>query len=143
VGPVEARPIDLYVSDNVNVDGVVVIGDAYQASCPATGMGMVRLLTDIEQLCRFHLPRWLETPGMGAEKIAAFYRDPVKQACDAKALHDSEYRRSVSTELSLGWTVHRARVRAMERILAWRNRLPTASHPRVTEQEEQPSLVVG
>jgi 2-polyprenyl-6-methoxyphenol hydroxylase-like FAD-dependent oxidoreductase len=143
VGPVEARPIDLYVSDNVNVNGVVVIGDAYQAACPATGMGMVRLLTDIEQLCRIHLPRWLETPGMGAEKIAAFYRDPVKQACDAKALHDSEYRRSVSTETSLRWYLHRSRVQLMERIRAWRNQLPTASHPRITEQETGPSLVAG
>jgi 2-polyprenyl-6-methoxyphenol hydroxylase-like FAD-dependent oxidoreductase len=79
-GPVEARPVDLYVAENTHVDGVVVIGDSYQASCPATGMGMVRLLTDIEQLCRFHLPRWLATPGMGGEKIAAFYRNPIKQA---------------------------------------------------------------
>jgi 2-polyprenyl-6-methoxyphenol hydroxylase-like FAD-dependent oxidoreductase len=142
-GPVEARPIDLYVSENVQVDGAVVIGDAFQASCPATGMGMVRLLTDIEQLCRVHLPRWLETPGMGAEKIASFYRDPVKQACDAKAMHDSEYRRAVSTETSLRWHVHRSRVKVMERVQAWRNRLSTAGHPRITEQDSSPSLAAS
>jgi hypothetical protein len=80
---------------------------------------------------------------MGAEKIAAFYRDPVKQACDAKALHDSEYRRSVSTDTSLRWHIHRARVRVMERIQAWRHRLPTASHPRIIEQDLGSSLVAG
>lgn len=142
-GPVEARPIDLYVSDNVHVNGAVVIGDAFQASCPATGMGMVRLLTDIEQLCRFHLPRWLESPGMGAEKIAEFYRNPVKRACDAKALHDSEYRRAVSTETSLRWNVHRARVQATERVQALLNRLPTAGHPRITTQHEGATLATG
>jgi 2-polyprenyl-6-methoxyphenol hydroxylase-like FAD-dependent oxidoreductase len=132
-GPVEARPVDLYVSENVEVDGVVAIGDAYQASCPATGMGMVRLLTDIEQLCRWHLPRWLETPGMGVDKIAAYYRDPVKQACDAKALHDSTYRRAVSTETGVLWDLHRARVTMTERLLARRNRMAAARHPRITE----------
>jgi 2-polyprenyl-6-methoxyphenol hydroxylase-like FAD-dependent oxidoreductase len=131
-GPVEARPIDLYVSENTAVSGAVVIGDAFQASCPATGMGMVRLLTDIEQLCRFHLPRWLETPGMGEEKIAAFYQDPVKRACDAKALHDSEYRRAASTELGLRWAAHRMRVQMMERVQARLNRFPTAGEAGIT-----------
>jgi 2-polyprenyl-6-methoxyphenol hydroxylase-like FAD-dependent oxidoreductase len=135
-GPVEARPVDLYVADNLKVNGAVVIGDAFQASCPATGMGMVRLLTDIEQLCRAHLPRWLETPGMGADKIATFYRDPVKQACDAKALHDSEYRRAVSTKTSLPWKMHRLRVQIAEQARAWRNHLSTAGHPRISEQDE-------
>jgi 2-polyprenyl-6-methoxyphenol hydroxylase-like FAD-dependent oxidoreductase len=142
-GPVEARPVDLYVSENAAVDGVVAIGDAYQGSCPATGMGMVRLLTDIEQLCRFHLPRWLRTPGMGAEKVAAFYRDPVKQACDSKALHDSDYRRAVSTETSLIWSLHRARVRMMERVRAWTNQLPTAGHPGIGGEDAPASLVAG
>jgi 2-polyprenyl-6-methoxyphenol hydroxylase-like FAD-dependent oxidoreductase len=142
-GPVEARPVDLYVSENAAVDGVVAIGDAYQGSCPATGMGMVRLLSDIERLCRFHLPRWLETPGMSAEKIAPFYRDPVKQACDAKALHDSEYRRAVSTETSLRWTMHRSRVRIMERVRTWRNQPQTAGHPRIGGQDAAAPLVVG
>lgn len=131
VGPVEARPIDLYVSENVIQDGVVLIGDAFQASCPATGTGMVRLLTDIEQLCRFHLPCWMETPGMDAAKIRSFYNDPVKRTLDAKALHGAAYRRAVSTETSLGWRVHRVRVHAMEQGLAWLRALNRASIPRI------------
>lgn len=143
IGPVEARPVDLYVSENYVRDGVVVVGDAFQASCPATGMGIFRLLVDIEQLTRVHIPRWLETPGMDAGKIASFYVDPVKQACDAKALHDSEYRRRVSTETGLRWDLHRARVHTMERITAWRHRLPAAQHPRISEQPGQASMATG
>lgn len=119
--PAVARPIDLYVAENYRKDGVVLIGDAFQASCPATGMGMVRLLTDIEQLSMVHAPRWLASPGMGVSKLSSFYDDPVKRACDAKALHDAEYRRAVSTELGLGWSVHRSRVQATERVKAWWN----------------------
>jgi 2-polyprenyl-6-methoxyphenol hydroxylase-like FAD-dependent oxidoreductase len=143
VGPVVARPIDLYTSEHYRRDGVVLIGDAFQAACPATGMGMVRLLTDIEQLTAVHVPRWLETPGMGAAKIASFYDDPVKRACDDKAMHDSEYRRAVSTETTLRWRVHRGRVRVMENLHGWRNRDAVASHPRVDTNRPEPSLVPG
>ncbi|HEY0184476.1 MAG TPA: NAD(P)/FAD-dependent oxidoreductase [Rhodopila sp.] len=141
VGRVVARPIDLYVSEGHRRDGVVMIGDAFQAACPATGMGMVRLLTDIEQLAAIHVPRWLATPGMNAAKINAFYDDPVKRACDAKALHDSEYRRSVSTETSLGWRLHRLRVAVIEKMLARRNGMTPSSHPRISANTAQPSLV--
>jgi 2-polyprenyl-6-methoxyphenol hydroxylase-like FAD-dependent oxidoreductase len=132
VGPVVARPIDLYTSEAYRRDGVVMIGDAFQSACPATGMGMVRLLTDIEQLTTRHVPRWLLTPGMGAAKIASFYDDPVKQACDRKALHDSEYRRAASTETTLGWRLHRVRVRAMERLKGgWRRHPSVPPQPRI------------
>ena len=141
IGPAVARPIDLYVSENVRQHGVVMIGDAFQASCPATGMGMVRLLTDIEQLTAVHVPSWMQTPGMAATKIATFYDDPVKQACDAKTLHDAEYRRSVSTETTLNWRLHRSRVHVMERLQGWQNRVRTPLHPRVDLHAPEPSLV--
>ena len=143
VGPVVARPVDLYTSEQYRRDGVVLIGDAFQASCPATGMGMVRLLTDIEQLTTLHVPRWLATPGMNAAKISTFYDDPVKRACDNKALHDSEYRRSVSTETSVGWQFHRFRVRALENLSGWRHRLSSSGHPRIDPHGSEASLVPG
>jgi hypothetical protein len=141
--PVVARPIDLYVSEGVRRDGVVLVGDAFQASCPATGTGMVRVLTDIEQLATVHAPRWLATPGMAASKVTAFYDDPVKRACDAKALHDSEYRRAASIETSLGWAAHRGRVRLMESVQAWRNRPRRAENPRMNAAGSETSLVPG
>ena len=61
----------------------MLVGDAFATSCPAAGTGARKVLVDVERLCNVHIPRWLETPGMGAEKIAAFYDDPVKQASDA------------------------------------------------------------
>ena len=43
-------------------------------------------MTDVDQLCSIHIPRWLETPGMAADKISAFYDDPVKIAADENGM---------------------------------------------------------
>lgn len=80
---VKIRPVDLYVTKGYRQPGVVLVGDAFGTSCPAAGTGARKVLVDVERLCNVHIPRWLETPGMGTEKIAAFYDDPVKQANDA------------------------------------------------------------
>lgn len=109
-GAVQARPMDLYHSEGFRKAGVVLIGDAFQTACPAAGKGIIRALTDVEQLCMVHVPRWLATPGMSAEKISAFYDDPVKQACDAQATHAAHYRRALTIETGLGWSVHRWRL---------------------------------
>ena len=82
-GFVQIRPVDLYVTKGYRQAGVVLVGDAFATSCPAAGTGARKVLVDVERLCNVHIPRWLATPGMGEEKIAAFYDDPVKQACDA------------------------------------------------------------
>lgn len=142
-GPVAARPIDLSVSEDYRKDGVVLIGDAFQVACPATGMGMVKVLNDIERLATVHAPKWLASPGMGAQKISAFYDDPVKRSVDAKALHDAEYRRSVSTETSLRWGLHRTRVALMERARIAAHRPPSASNPRINAGHAETSLAPG
>jgi 2-polyprenyl-6-methoxyphenol hydroxylase-like FAD-dependent oxidoreductase len=142
-GPVDARPIDLYAAQDYRKDGVVLIGDVFQASCPATGMGVVRLLTDVERLMNVHLPKWLRTPGMSAAKLSSFYDDPVKRACDAKALHDSEYRRSLSTDPSLAWALHRARLAVQERARVWLHRAPGQSTPRVEAAHAAGSFAPG
>ncbi len=99
--------MDLSVARNVVQPGVVLIGDAYQTSCPAAGTGVSRLLTDVEQLCMFHVPAWLTTPGMSAEKIGSFYADPVKQAMDAHALGLADFRRRFTIDTDLGWRARR------------------------------------
>ncbi len=116
-GKIDVRPMDLYVSEGHRRDGVILIGDAFQTSCPAAGVGITRALTDIERLC-VHLPDWFRTPGMGQAKIAAFYDDPVKRACDAQAIHDAEYRRAVSTETGVRWRFHRQQVYIRRRVRA-------------------------
>lgn len=106
-GKVQNWLMDLARMDGVRQPGVVLIGDAYQTSCPATGKGVSRVLTDVEQLCRVHIPAWLQSPGMGADKIAAFYADPVKLAMDELALQQSQYRRSLTIDTSLPWELRR------------------------------------
>lgn len=81
-GKVQIRPIDLYVTHGHRQAGVVLVGDAFATSCPAAGTGARKVLTDVERLCNAYIPHWLGTPGMGESKIAAFYDDPVKRACD-------------------------------------------------------------
>ncbi|MDR3473092.1 MAG: NAD(P)/FAD-dependent oxidoreductase [Devosia sp.] len=108
---------DLSVARNVEQHGVVLIGDAYQTSCPAAGTGVSRLLTDVETLCGVHIPAWFGSPGMDARKIARFYADPDKQAMDAHALALAHYRRSLTIDTSLGWRAHRQMAYARRRVL--------------------------
>ncbi len=80
---VKIRPVDLYVTTGHRQAGIVLVGDAFATSCPAAGTGCNKVFTDVERLCNVHIPRWLATRGMGEDKIAAFYDDAVKTACDA------------------------------------------------------------
>ena len=82
-GNVRIRTIDLYVTEGYLQPGLVLVGDAFATACPAVGVGANKVLTDVERLCNAHIPRWLATPGMGTEKLAGFYADPIKRACDA------------------------------------------------------------
>ncbi|MDR3535854.1 MAG: FAD-dependent monooxygenase [Acetobacteraceae bacterium] len=116
---VQTRVTDLHSVANPVRDGIVLVGDGFQTSCPAAGTGVSRLLTDIDCLCNTHVPRWLDTPGMAADKIAAFYADPRKAVSDAKAASDAEYRRSVTTEGSLRWRLHRLQFHIRQRVGGW------------------------
>jgi 2-polyprenyl-6-methoxyphenol hydroxylase-like FAD-dependent oxidoreductase len=106
-GAVKIRPADLYVSSGHQRAGVVLVGDAFQTTCPVTGTGSDKVFTDVERLCRVHIPAWLATEGMDAEKIAAFYDDPVKKACDAWADAKAYNFKSVSIDRGLYWSAQR------------------------------------
>jgi len=95
-GKVAIRGIDLYVSRGVDKPGVVLVGDAYSTSCPAAGTGTLKVFTDVERLCNVHVPHWLSTPGMGADKIAAFYADPVKAECEAHCIAKAHALKEIS-----------------------------------------------
>ena len=77
------------------------------SSCPAAGTGARKVLVDVERLCNVHIPRWLATPGMGEAKIAAFYDDPVKQACDALCARKAFALRSYSIDPAPNWAALR------------------------------------
>ncbi len=117
---VENVPIELYVADPPSRDGVVLIGDACQSVCPATGTGLSKVLTDVHQLCVTHLPGWLATEGMSASKIASFYQDSVKTACDRHSLETAEYQRNFGTARSFRWWVQRRKSFLRLALNGWR-----------------------
>jgi 2-polyprenyl-6-methoxyphenol hydroxylase-like FAD-dependent oxidoreductase len=104
---VKVRPVDLYVTRHCRRPGIVVVGDAFATSCPAAGTGVNKVLTDVERLCGGYVASWLATPGMGEDKIAAFYDDPEKVACDAWAADKAYFLRSLSLEAGVAWQARR------------------------------------
>ncbi len=106
-GPVQVRPADLYVTTHRERDGVVLVGDACGTSCPSAGTGFNKVFTDVERLCHVYIPEWLATPGMAADKIAAFYADPEKVAADEASLAKAFLARKVATENGLRWRIRR------------------------------------
>jgi 2-polyprenyl-6-methoxyphenol hydroxylase-like FAD-dependent oxidoreductase len=106
-GFVKIRPVDLYQTNNCRRPGMVLIGDAFNTACPAAGTGTNKVLNDAVQLASVHVPAWLSTPGMGGEKIAAFYDDPVKRAVDEASLEKAWRLRSMSTDTGLAWQARR------------------------------------
>ena len=85
----------------------MLVGDAFATSCPTAGTGTGKVFTDVERLCNVHIPRWLATPGMGADKIAAFYADPVRAAYHAHSAHKAFHLRSLTVDPGLTWTARR------------------------------------
>ena len=73
-----------------------------------------KVFTDVAQLCNVHIPAWLATEGMREDKIASFYDDPVKQACDAWSMAKAISFRKVTIENGLYWRAQR-----WARFLAW------------------------
>ncbi len=114
LGELKVRPVDLNVNSGYRQPGIALVGDAYATSCPVAGTGIDKVFTDVERLCNVHIPAWLATDGMDTGKIAAFYDDPVKQACDAWSSAKAFDFRDVSIATSPYWTVQR-----WARFLAW------------------------
>jgi 2-polyprenyl-6-methoxyphenol hydroxylase-like FAD-dependent oxidoreductase len=107
VGPVKIRPADLYATRDHVQPGIVLVGDAFGTSCPAAGTGTNKVFTDVERLCNEYIPRWLASDGMGVDKIATFYADPVKNACDRHSLGKAFGLRALSIDRSLAWRARR------------------------------------
>jgi 2-polyprenyl-6-methoxyphenol hydroxylase-like FAD-dependent oxidoreductase len=140
-GDIKMRPADLYVSTGHRQPGMVLVGDAFETSCPVTGTGTDKVFTDVERLCNVHIPNWLATDGMDETKIAAFYDDPVKSACDAWSRAKAYSFRSVSIDNSLYWKAQR-----WVRFVAWfcegtlrQLRTPPGPEPRSRAQSSSSS----
>lgn len=116
----EMCPVDLYRVDGQIKAGLVVIGDASQSVCPATGTGLSKVLTDVDALCDC-VPEWLATPGMSAEKITRYYGERRRKACDAQSLQEAIFCRTLFTHSSLRWRVYRETRYLGIRLLGWTN----------------------
>lgn len=113
-GEIKIRPVDLYVNDASSQPGLVLVGDAFSTSCPVAGTGCDKVFTDVERLCNVHIPDWLASDGMDGAKIATFYADPVKRACDEWSAAKAFDFRSVSIGTTPYWTAQR-----WARFVAW------------------------
>lgn len=116
-GDVKIRPADLYANTGYRRAGIVLVGDAFETTCPVTGTGTDKVFTDVERLCNAHIPDWLATEGMDETKIAAFYDDPVKRACDEWAMETAYSFKSVSIDPDFYWALARR-----ARFLKWLGR---------------------
>jgi 2-polyprenyl-6-methoxyphenol hydroxylase-like FAD-dependent oxidoreductase len=63
-GKIEPFKIDLYRMQQCARAGMVLIGDAYQSVCPSTGMGLSKVLTDVEVLCNEFVQRACDVPAL-------------------------------------------------------------------------------
>jgi 2-polyprenyl-6-methoxyphenol hydroxylase-like FAD-dependent oxidoreductase len=106
-GKIEPFKIDLYRMQDCARPGVVLIGDAYQSVCPSTGMGLSKVLNDVEILCREFVPQWLAAPAIPAASVAGFYAHARKNAVDNLALKQALLGRESVLDNSLRWRLRR------------------------------------
>lgn len=112
-GKVETAGIDLWRIENApDLDGIVILADAYQGVCPSTGTGFDKVLGDVDVLCQNHLPAWFATPGMSRDKIRTFYFDPRKLKVDRYSLQKAHYERWAATSPTWSAALHRTRLAA-------------------------------
>jgi 2-polyprenyl-6-methoxyphenol hydroxylase-like FAD-dependent oxidoreductase len=112
-GKVEVFNIDLYRMRDCLLPGVVLLGDAFQSVCPSTGMGMSKVLTDVNVLCNACLPGWLSSGAIGPEQLAAFYAHPGKAAIDDRAMRMALDGRDSVLDVGVYWRLRR-------HVKAWR-----------------------
>lgn len=107
-GAVSVRAVDLHRTVGYRQAGAVLIGDSFTTCCPVVGLGMLKVLTDVDRLCTTHIPQWFATPGMSEDKTSAFYDDPVKRQSDAAAWRRSVATKAAATNPGLPWAMRRA-----------------------------------
>jgi 2-polyprenyl-6-methoxyphenol hydroxylase-like FAD-dependent oxidoreductase len=113
--PVRTCAIDLYTANPSGRPGIIVIGDAFQSVCPATGTGLSKVLTDVEVLCGTYLRPWLEAGVATARETAAFYGDARKVESDRLSLKRAEHQRRFVLGRSLKSRLRRARAHLLLR----------------------------
>ena len=102
-GDVEMRVTDLYDVEASALEGVVLIGDARRTSCPASGTGISRVISDVKHLANAYAPQWLTEAG----SPPVFYSDDALRALDARSHQRSLNGRELATNTGLIWRLRR------------------------------------
>lgn len=127
--PVEVRQVSLTKSTGHRRAGVVAIGDAFWTTCPTPGIGINRVVSDVDRLVSTYIPKWLETPGMDVDKICAFYDDPVKTETDESGMRSSIYAKQITVETGLEWRLRRLRNNTARQLMILGRRFREARQP--------------
>jgi 2-polyprenyl-6-methoxyphenol hydroxylase-like FAD-dependent oxidoreductase len=127
ISKVEFSRVDLYRMEGDLPDGVVLIGDALQNVCPATGLGLRRIFRHVDVLADC-VSEWMSSPGMRAEKFKSFYEHPRVRGIDRHVVRRAFVQRETAIGVSLQWRLYRALLR-LNRMLS----LPitSPSYPKV------------
>jgi 2-polyprenyl-6-methoxyphenol hydroxylase-like FAD-dependent oxidoreductase len=108
VSPVLTRKVQVARLNPPAVPRIVVLGDAAHTIDPAGAGGLTFLLTEVELLLSFYLPRWLgEEPGR-VPQIPAFYADPHRAAAMERFFGGGRYIFALNHDASLRGTWRRA-----------------------------------
>lgn len=111
---VESAVLNPYEAVNVRRDGIVLMGDALMTVPPSTGKGVYKLFYDVDAATQL-VPRWLDTPGMGVDKINTYYDHPQRREAHVYAREKALYSWWSSTSATLRATIHREKHFLMER----------------------------
>ena len=106
---VQTKPIHLYTTTNASIDGVVLVGDAFQSVCPSTGTGVSKVLMDAYLATKSYVPVWMRQKTIGASDIRNFYSDQRKKQIDERSLRLAANRRDIITGNSIWAHIRRAR----------------------------------
>jgi 2-polyprenyl-6-methoxyphenol hydroxylase-like FAD-dependent oxidoreductase len=117
-GKIEPFRIDLYRMHDCARPGIVLVGDAYQSVCPSTGMGLSKVLTDVDVLCGNFLPQWLSAGAVPSNAVATFYDHPRKREVDNRAIKYALDSRNVVLSPAFQWRLRR-KVRAVRFANGW------------------------
>lgn len=101
-----ACPVEIYRVNKTPTKGIVLLGDAYQCACPASGTGITKLLTDVNILAEL-IPKWLLDKQSRENYLSEYYNHPRKISCDAESIQFSEYLYRRGTAKSLRWRIER------------------------------------
>ena len=108
VSPVMTRKVQVARLHPPALARIVVLGDAAHTIDPAGAGGLTFLLTEVELLLNFYLPRWLREDSGSAPEMQTFYADPRRAGAMQRFFGGGRYIFALNHDASLRGTWRRA-----------------------------------